>query len=98
MSKLHMKGYILQTLQRQQEGLWDHQIAQQVLDEYGLHGEYWRGNVRLTLTDLHAGGLLEEMDQALDDGSHFGHGKVLFKYRLSPFGLERMRDTGLALA
>lgn len=96
MSKLHIKGYILQILQQRQEGLWDHQIAQQVLNEYGLHGQYWRGNVRLTLTDLYAGGLLEEMDQALDDGSHFGDGKVLFKFRVSPFGLERMRDTGLA--
>jgi len=96
MSKLHMKGYILQALKQRQDGLWDHQIAQQVLKEYGLHGDYWRGNVRLSLTDLYAGGLLEELDQALDDGSHFGEGKVLFKFRLSPFGLERMRDTGLA--
>jgi hypothetical protein len=96
MGKLHIKGYILQTLNRRQEGLWDHQIAEQVLKEYGLRGPYWRGNVRLTLTDLYAGGLLEEMDQGLDDGSHFGDGKVLFKFRLSPFGLERMRDTGLA--
>jgi hypothetical protein len=95
-SKLHIKGYILQTLNRRQEGLWDHQIAEQVLKEYGLRGDYWRGTVRVTLTDLHAGGLIEEIEQALDDGSHFGDGKVLFKFRLSPFGLERMRDTGLA--
>lgn len=96
MSKLHIKGYILQTLNRRQEGLWDHQIAEQVLNEYGLRGDYWRGTVRVTLTDLHAGGLIEEFEQALDDGSHFGNDKVLFKFRLSPFGLERMRDTGLA--
>ena len=96
MGKLHIKGYILQTLQRQQEGMWDYQIAEQVLNEYGLRGDYWKGNVRLALTDLHAGGLLEELDQALDDGSHFGNDKVLFKFRVSPFGLERMRETGLA--
>lgn len=96
MSKLHIKGYILQTLNGRQGGLWDHQIAEQVLTEYGLRGGYWRGNVRLSLTDLYAGGLIEEIEQALDDGSHFGDGKVLFKFRLSPFGLERMQDTGLA--
>jgi len=96
MGKLHLKGYILQTLKQRKEGLWDHQIAEQVLREYGLQDGYWRGNVRLNLTDLHAGGLIEEVEQALDDGSHFGDGKVLFKFRLSPFGLERMRDTGLA--
>jgi hypothetical protein len=96
MSKLHIKGYILQTLKRRPEGLWDHELADQVLKEYGLQGAYWRGTVRATLTDLHTGGLVEEIDQALDDGSHFGNGKVLLKFRLSPFGLERMQDTGLA--
>jgi hypothetical protein len=96
MGKLHIKGYILQTLQQRQEGLWDHQLADQVLNEYGLTGGYWRGTIRVTLADLYAGGLIEEIEQALDNGSHFGDGKVLFKFRLSPFGLERMRDTGLA--
>ncbi len=96
MSKLHIKGYILHTLKRRQDGLWDHQLAEQVLKEYGLQGAYWRGTVRTTLTDLHTGGLIEEIDQALDDGSHFGNGRVLLKFRLSPFGLERMQDTGLA--
>jgi hypothetical protein len=96
MGKPHIKGYILQTLKGRREGMWDHQIAEQVLQEYRLHGDYWRGTVRVTLTDLHSGGLLEEIEQALDDGTYFGDGKILFKFRLSRFGLERMQDTGLA--
>ncbi len=95
MKKLHMKGFILRLLDRNKDGLWDYEIAREVLAEYCHSGGYWRGEVRATLTDLFSGALLEEIEDRLDDGEHFGTGKVLVKFKLTPFGRKRMIETGL---
>lgn len=95
MKKLHMKGFILRQLDEHKDGLWDYEIAQKVLAEYNHKGAYWLGEVRATLTDLFSGALLEEVDDRLDDGEYFGAGKVLVKFKLTPFGCRRMIETGL---
>ena len=95
MGKLHMKGYILCLLDDCQDGLWDYEIAQKVLAEYQHSGAYWHGEIRASLTDLFSGALLEEVEDRLDDGEYFGAGKVLVKFKLSPFGRKRMVETGL---
>jgi hypothetical protein len=95
MKKLHMKGYILCLLDECEDGLWDYQIAQKVMTEFQHSGGYWNGEVRATLTDLFSGALLEEVEDRLDDGEYFGAGKVLVKFKLSPFGRKRMVETGL---
>jgi hypothetical protein len=93
MAKMHMKGYILQLLARGQ--LWDHEIAADVMSEYGLSGDYWYGTVRLTLTDLFSAGLLDEIETTVDPDKSFGEEKLLFKFGLNDFGLDRMRQAGL---
>jgi hypothetical protein len=95
MKKLHMKGFILCLLDKHKDGLWDYEIAQRALAEYHHSGDYWHGEVRATLTDLFSGALLEEIEDQLDDGEYFGAGKVLVKFRLTPFGRKRMIDAGL---
>lgn len=95
MAKLHMKGFILRLLSEEAIGLWDYQIMQEVLLEYGHSGDYWKGEVRVTLTDLFSCGLIEEIEDGLDDGEYFGAGKVLVKFGLTPFGRQRMVVTGL---
>ncbi len=95
MKKLHMKGYILCILDEHRDGLWDYEIAQKVLAEYRHSGAYWHGEIRACLTDLFSGSLLEEVEDRLDDGEYFGAGKVLVKFRLTPFGRKRMTETGL---
>ncbi|HKJ89061.1 MAG TPA: hypothetical protein VKA48_11215 [Gammaproteobacteria bacterium] len=92
MAKLHMKGYILHLLNTVPSGLWDHQIAERVMEEYSHRGRYWQGAVRLTLTDLYSCGLIEEVEDDLDDGTHFGRDRILIRYALSDFGRERMRE------
>ena len=82
-------------LSENEEGLWDYEIAQRVLTEYGHAGAYWRGEVRATLTDLFSGALLEEIEDRLDDGEYFGADKVQVKFKLTPFGRRRMIETGL---
>ena len=95
MAKLHMKGYLLCLLDEHRDGLWDYEIAQKMLAEYQHSGAYWHGEIRASLTDLFSGALLEEVEDRLDDGEYFGAGKVLVKFKLSPFGRKRMLETGL---
>ncbi|SIS41050.1 hypothetical protein [Neptunomonas antarctica] len=97
MKKLHMKGRILQLINDQQHvGIWDWQISDAVMREYGLSGAYWRGNTRVTLADLFSSGIIESVEEQLDDRAYFGAGRILFKFRLNDFGRQRMRDTALA--
>ncbi len=94
MAKVHVKGRILQILQTG-GAKWDYEIAEQILREYGLEGEYWVGNVRVTLGDLHSGALAEVIDQTIDASKSHGKEKLLFRYKLTEFGRERMKHTGL---
>lgn len=95
MAKVHMKGFVLQLLHKKKTGLWDFEIAQQLMREYGKKGVYWQGAVRLMLADLYTGGMVSKLEEMLDDGSRSGSCRVLHKYGLSDFGLTRSRETGL---
>lgn len=94
MGKVHIKGRILQLLEHS-ETLWDHEINRVIQKEYGLNSPYWTGTVRMTLTDLHAGGLIDHMASQIDPDSKPGAEKLMNNYRLNAFGRERMRQTGL---
>ena len=92
-----MKGRILQLVnERQDAGIWDWQVTNLILAEYGLAGAYWRGNTRVTLTDLFSSGIIESVEEKIDDQGYFGIGRILFKFRLNDFGRQRMCDTELA--
>ncbi|MGO3345903.1 MAG: hypothetical protein ACTIM4_11720 [Marinomonas sp.] len=96
MKKLHMKGRILQLINDKQHiGIWDWEISEAVMLEYSLKGAYWRGNTRVTLADLFSSGIIESIEEKIDDQAYFGAGRVLFKFRLNDFGRQRMRDTAL---
>ncbi len=94
--KLHMKGFVLRQLASTAEGMWDHEIAKAVQREFGYSGYYWNGEIRATLTDLYSGALIEELQDDLDDGRYFGEGKILMKFKLTPLGIRRLLETGLA--
>ena len=94
MSALHMKGYILR-LFADRGPLWDDEVAEAVSSEYGVSGAYWLGTVRLTLTDLYAGGLIGELEATVDPSRTQGEERVLFRYELTAFGRERMAQSGL---
>lgn len=94
-NRLPLKLFILSLLSQSEEGLWDYEISQNVLSEYGFSGAYWRGEVRANLTDLFSGALVEEVEDLLDENEYFGKGKILVKFRLSRFGQRRMVETGL---
>lgn len=94
MPELHIKGYMLQLLART-GAMWDYEVAEGVMTAYGLSGDYWYGTVRLTLTDLYSGGLIEELEATIDPTKSLGEEKILFRYQLNDFGRERMAQSGL---
>jgi hypothetical protein len=91
---MHMKGRMLQLL-AERGPMWDYDIADAVLQEYGLSGDYWFGTVRLTLADLFSSGLLDEVETTVDPAKSRGEEKLLFKFGLNDFGRSRMRQSGL---
>jgi hypothetical protein len=94
MARLHTKGRILQMLQVDGP-LWDYELADRIAGEYGLQGEYWYGNTRLTLADLSSNGLVETVEDKIDPQHSFGKERLLLRYSVTGFGRERMADVGL---
>lgn len=92
--KLHQKGYLLVELNLAVE-CWDYELVGKALLEYDVSGSHWVNTFRIALDELSAAGLINSTEKQLDDGSHVGAGKVLFKYQLTEFGRTRMRETGL---
>lgn len=94
---LHMKGFVLRLLaEAESRGLWDYEIMHEVATRFHRNSAYWKGELRATLTELYSGALIEELEDKLDDGRHFGKDKILMKFKISPFGMERMSRTGLS--
>lgn len=94
MPVMHMKGFVLQKLLADGP-LWDYEMVDAVQREYQVSGEYWTGTVRLTLVDLYSGGLLDELDIAVEPAENGGKEKVRFRYQVNDFGRERMVQSGL---
>ncbi len=94
MARVHIKGFVLQKLLADGP-LWDHEVVVAVESEYGVSGEYWAGTVRLTLTDLYSGGLLDEVGADVDPTRTGGEDKITLRYKVNDFGRERMAQSGL---
>ena len=92
--KLHQKAYLLVELSKA-DSSWDYELVVKALTEYNLKGSRWVNTFRVALDELSAAGLTNSIDKKLDDGTHVGANKVLFKYQLTEFGRTRMRETGL---
>lgn len=93
--QMHIKGRILQMLQPG-EPVWDYELADRIIREYGHpDNEYWHGTIRMTLTDLFSTGLIEPSEEKIDPEKSHGKEKLLFRFVLTEFGLERMKDTKL---
>jgi hypothetical protein len=100
MSRVHVKGRLLQILE-EEGGQYDHELAARLAREYGEQDSaYWHNTIRLTLADLHSGGLVlpREADDLIDPSLTFGVEKLVRRYELSDFGRERMAATGLLRA
>jgi hypothetical protein len=92
--KLHQKGFLLTALSRESVA-WDYALVARTVAEYGVAGRRGINAIRIALDEMASAGLIERVEERLDDGAHFAVGKVLFRYRLTDFGRRRMQDTGL---
>jgi len=92
--KLHQKGFLLVELS-QVTSIWDSELISKAMKEYALDGLYWMNGFSVALDELAAAGLVVRLESKLDDGTHFALGRLMFNYKLSDFGRERMIDTGL---
>ena len=93
-SKVHIKGRLLQLLAERSR--WDYELAARIAEEYPeARGEYWADTVRLNLADLHSGGLIYHEDETIDPTKSYGREKILFRFTLSEFGRQRLRESGL---
>ena len=45
-----------------------------ILREYFLSDAYWRGNTRITLADLFSSGIIQSVEEKLDDKAYFDAG------------------------
>lgn len=92
--KLPQKGFLLVTLSHHQS-LWDYELINQAIAEYGLKGNYWINHFSIALDELASAGLITRIGHRLDDGSFIARDRLQFEFALSDFGRERMFDTGL---
>jgi hypothetical protein len=98
MAKVHIKGRLLQLLE-QGGPQWDYELGAKIAGEYDeVEGQYWYDTIRLNLADLFSSGLITEVEETLDPSKSYGVEKVLFRFELTDFGRQRMRDSGLSVA
>ena len=93
----HIKGHLLETLAHNGR-MWDYDLAADVMQALELTSDYWYGTIRLTLADLHSGGLITELATDVDPARSRGEEKVLFQFELTEFGRTRMTQAGLGHA
>lgn len=70
--------------------MWDYEAVSKIQNEYGIDNDYWKFTLRFYLMELSGGGMLEVIEEAIDDGSRFKADSVVFKYKLTDFGSMRV--------
>ena len=73
------------------EAFWDYEAVDKILEKYGCNTQYWRLVLRFNLMELAAGGLLEVVDEKMDDDGYFDKEKAVCKYKITEFGLDRAK-------
>ncbi len=71
--------------------MWDHQAVSKLLSEEGLSSEYWKLVARAWLKEMAGGGIIESVEESINQGSYFGKDKVEYRYRITPLGKARVQ-------
>ncbi len=83
--ELPMKSKLL--MMYEDKDYWDYESIEPLLKEEGKEdSDYWRYNARFWLAELAINGLLEILEEDVDDGSHFEPNMVIAKYRITEYG------------
>jgi len=87
-SKLTMKSMLVKMLYEKGEA-WDYELVQEVQEKSGKTTDYWKWVIRFWTIELAASNLFKVLEASIDDGSHFGVDKVLYKFQMTSLGKER---------
>ena len=83
--EIPMKSKLLMKFENQD--LWDYEAVMPLMEEEGKAGnEYWTMTARFWLAELSINGLLEVLEEDVDDGTHFAKDKTIAKYRITDYG------------
>lgn len=86
MVELSIKSQMLYYFKDEQE-MWENDCINRVLERDGKVGnDYWTWTCRFYLMELSTNGLLEPMEQKIDDTGVFGENHSLTRYRLTDYG------------
>lgn len=86
---LPLKSQLLKSFKIKGEQ-WDCDAIKDLMAKNNLSSDYWKYNMRFWLMELQSCGLVESIDESIDDGSFFEAGKLRTKYRLTEGGLQRI--------
>lgn len=69
---------------------WDYEAVEALMKSEGTTSDYFKWTARFWMMEMLSGGLLEIVEEAVDDGSHFGEGKIVSKYRITDYARSRL--------
>ena len=88
--KLTMKSRLLLLFKEEGE-MWVQDAVERLLAVEGMQkSERWSWVIRFYMMEMSVNGMLEILDEALDDGTYFGKDVILTKYKITDFGIERV--------
>ncbi len=74
---------------------WNHEIVQQVQEEYNMPGAYNRDSINFDIIELASGGMLRDVEQKIDERGIYKQGFLLHRYVITDFGKVRGSDACL---
>ncbi|MFA6952464.1 MAG: hypothetical protein WCQ23_05310 [Candidatus Methanomethylophilaceae archaeon] len=80
-----MKFRILEILYDGDE-IWNYDLVKQLMDEYGMKGDFHRDSVNFDLIETVASGFIESVESEIDTTGKFREGSLLYKYRFTSIG------------
>ena len=93
MAELPLKSRLLKSFE--EKDMWDYEAIPPILEQDNLeNSDYWKLTARFWLAELSINGLLEVLEEDVDDGTYFGSNLMIAKYRLTDYGKEAI-DTML---
>lgn len=90
-SKLTMKSMLVKLLYEKGEA-WDYELVQEIQEKSKKTSDYWKWVIRFWTIELAASNIFKVTEAAVDDGSHFGIDKVVYRFQMTTLGKERAEE------
>lgn len=67
---------------------WNYEIVPPIQESCGMGSDYGRDSINFDLLELLSAGMIEDLEQQVDEDGIFKKGFLLHKYRITDFGRE----------